>query len=516
MDINRAAYLNMSAVYIAEPFLKTFLSWTAIAVMGVTFSILVFRYFSETAYPDLPLGKLLIRLRARHWDEPVQDISVANRKLRRTLDRNAQAMRHQLRVFGWVAAMTLISRAAVILSALFFSAVRGSLYATLNGFFDSWIRWDAQHYIGLAQNWYTGDVTADARFHLVFYPLYPLLTRGFNYIFIGLAHVQHAIFSSAGFGELFIPRDDYTVLAAIVLSNLCLLVSGYLLYQLVFEQQGERAARRAVRFFMFCPLTIFFSIPYTESLFIMLTLLSVLFARRRFFSAAVAVGALSSATRSLGLLVAVPIFLEMLKHVGSLKLWPPRRRDHYSVDELREALYIWPSRRNKHIALIAAYVLMVSLVGLGFLAYLALNTSISGDPLRFLTYQREHWGQTFGSISNTIRYTVGNAFFYPEVAWRLGTWVPQIIAIIATVSLLGAVSHRVHPGDGAYAWLYLICALSPTWLLSGPRYISAMYALYPMLTLVTRRKWQDIITMVIMVSLLAICSCMYAVLGNLL
>jgi hypothetical protein len=228
------------------------------------------------------------------------------------------------------------------------------------------------------------------------------------------------------------------------------------------------------------------------------------------------VGALSSATRSLGLLVAVPIFLEMLKHVGSLRLWPPRKRDHYSVDEIREALYIWPSRRNKHIALIAAYVLMVSLVGLGFLAYLALNTSISGDPLQFLIYQREHWSQAFGNISNTIRYTLENAFSYPDGAWRLGTWVPQIIMIIATISLLGTVSHRVHPGDGAYAWLYLICALSPTWLLSGPRYISAMYALYPMLTLVTRKKWQDIITMAVMISLLILFSCMYAVTGNLL
>jgi hypothetical protein len=111
---------------------------------------------------------------------------------------------------------------------------------------------------------------------------------------------------------------------------------------------------------------------------------------------------------------------------------------------------------------------------------------------------------------------VENAFFYSVEAWRMGTWVLQIIAIIATVSLLGAVSHRVHPGDGAYAWLYLICALAPTWLLSGPRYLSAMYALYPMLTLVTRKKWQDITAMAVMVTLLIIFSCMYAVTGNLL
>jgi hypothetical protein len=516
MDVNRTAYLNMTVAHTSEPFFRAFLPWAVIAVMGVAFVILIFRYFSETAYPDLPLSKLLLRLRARHWDEPVQDFSVANRKLRRTLDRNAQAMRHQLRVVGWIAAMTLISRAIVVLSALFFSAIQGSLYVTLNGFFNSWIRWDAQHYIGLARNWYTGDIAADARFHLVFYPLYPLLTRCFNYIFIGFAKLQHTIFSSAGLGDLFVPRDNYTVIAAIALSNLCLLVSGYLLYQLVFEQQGERAARRAVRFLLFCPLTVFFSVPYTESLFIMLTLLSVLFARKRFFSASVAMGALSSATRALGLLVAVPIFLEMLKHVVSLRLWPPRKRDHYSVVEIREALYIWPSRRNKHIALIAAYVLMVSLVGLGFLAYLALNTSIAGDPLQFLVYQRDHWGQTFGSIINTIKYTVENAYSYPDEAWRLGTWIPQIIAIVATVGLLGAVSHRVHPGDGAYAWLYIICALSPTWLLSGSRYLSAMYALYPMLTLVTRRKWQDIAAMTVMISLLILFSCMYAVTGNLL
>ena len=48
---------------------------------------------------------------------------------------------------------------------------------------------------------------------------------------------------------------------------------------------------------------------------------------------------------------------------------------------------------------------------------------------------------------------------------------------------------RVRPGYGAYALLYIYMAYAPTWLLSGPRYLTAMAVLYPMLAQLTRRKW---------------------------
>ena len=48
---------------------------------------------------------------------------------------------------------------------------------------------------------------------------------------------------------------------------------------------------------------------------------------------------------------------------------------------------------------------------------------------------------------------------------------------------------RIRPSWGAYALLYAYMAYAPTWLLSGPRYMTAMAALYPLLALLSRRQW---------------------------
>ena len=124
----------------------------------------------------------------------------------------------------------------------------------------------------------------DPRFHIVFYPLYPLTVMVFRFLFMG-----------------------NTILSAVFVSNICLIVSGVLMYDLVLKEQDRAGARRAVAYLMFCPLSLFYSIPYSEALFLMLCLLSVVLARRRHFGWAVFCGALCAATRSLGVLIAAPV-----------------------------------------------------------------------------------------------------------------------------------------------------------------------------------------------------------------
>lgn len=415
--------------------------------MGVLLVLLLVRYFSEPFVPNLSFGELLERLRDGRPALPPEDgVSVAPRRLRTRL-RHKEFSRYQiLKQLGWIFSLMVISRGLMVLIGVVGSALQGNLAGYLSHFADHWVRWDADHYLGLATNWYVNE--GDPRLHLVFYPLYPGLVYLVKYLFLG-----------------------NVTLAATVVSNVCLLWSGYFLYLIVLEDQGERAARRAVRYLMFCPLSLFLSIPYSESLFLMLTLLAVLLARRRWFGLAVLVGALAANTRVLGLFTAVPIYIEMLRHVAARKLWP--------------------RRKGRTIALVTGYTLMASLVAAGFGLYLVLNWSVSGNPFQFLIYQSEHWGQRFGSFTDTLRYSLEYAFTYDDLGTRLGTWIPQSVFAVATVGLIGCTANRVHPGDGAYAWLYLFSAFSATWLLSGPRYLMACYALYPMMALVTKKKWQD-------------------------
>ena len=72
----------------------------------------------------------------------------------------------------------------------------------------------------------------------------------------------------------------------------------------------------------------------------------------------------------------------------------------------------------------------------------------------------------------------------------------------------------IQPGDGLYAWLYMALTLSPSWLLSGPRLITAMYPLYPMLAVISRRKSAYLVAMILSIILTCVFSYLYAISGT--
>ena len=370
-----------------------------------------------------------------------------------------------LRRITWIAAWLIGTRLFLYLIALVGCAATGQLVRYLADPGAFWVQWDANHYLGLANNWYVNE--GDPRFHIVFYPLYPLAVRVFQPMFLG-----------------------NTALAGTVLSNLFLFAACWALYELARPMVHERGAKNAVRFLLLFPTSLYLSVPYSESIFLMLTLLSVLAARRDRIWLAVLLGALASASRIQGLLCAIPVFYEALR----LEATDGRPK---------------PGR-------VALRVLQVSLIALGFGAYLLLNWQVTGNPFQFLIYQREHWSQTMGSVGQTLRYTIENAFHYGSASARQGIWIPQLVSIVLAFVLMGVSWRRVHPADGAYALLYAWVSFSPTWLLSGPRYLMAMYALYPVIVLLSKGRWRTAVTMALMILGTVYCALQYAVFGSLL
>ena len=358
--------------------------------------------------------------------------------------------------FAWVLVAFVVSRGLLWLGGLAGAWLNASVssYLTHPGFF--WTRWDASHYVGLIRNWYVN--TGDPRFHIVFFPLYPLLGRGL-YLATGLD-----------------PE-----ICAYVLSNVAFLGCGLVMYLLAADTYGSSAGMRAMWLLMLSPLTLFCSLPYTESVFLLTTLAAVYAARRGKFFWAVCLGALSANARMCGMATAVPIFYELLRQ-------SPR----------------------KNVRSLLSSVLKVLPVSLGLLAYLGLNWQITGDPFRFLTYQAEHWSQTFGSLWNTVDYTTRNALEFHLFSYRIGVWIPQLIAILLTLALFLAVFRRAYPADMGYALIYFYASVAPTWLLSGPRYLTALYATYPALAVLFRKKAAFAILAVLFALLCLVCGAMFA------
>ena len=201
---------------------------------------------------------------------------------------------------------------------------------------------------------------------------------------------------------------------------------------------------RALRFLTLAPGCFFFAAPMSESLFLLLTAAALYLARTRRPILGGLCGAYSAFTRSLGLLLFVPLLWELVHDAVQ------RRR----VD--------------------ARQVVGALLVPLGFAAYCYINWRVSGNPFQFLIYQREHWNQRTGLFFSTAAYQTD--YFLRSLTtggWRdaLGLWLPNLIACFAALGLLAAAAPKLRASQTAWFLAYYIVAVGATWLLSAPRYL---------------------------------------------
>jgi len=116
----------------------------------------------------------------------------------------------------------------------------------------------------------------------------------------------------------------------------------------------------------------------------------------------------------------------------------------------------------------------------GLFLYWGVNWVVTGDPMTYLTYQKENWFQQPGSFWDSTANTVH--YFFTTVGdgdW-LYTWGFQLLCMLIMYLLLAFGQHRIPFDLAAYSFVYVAIVLSPTWLLSAPRYLYALCAL-PML-----------------------------------
>jgi hypothetical protein len=144
---------------------------------------------------------------------------------------------------------------------------------------DVWARWDAVHFLRIAEHGYSAAETS-------FYPLYPAL--------VGL--LGRALFG-------------HYVLAGIVVSLAAALAAFVLLERVAEPLLGASGARRAVLYLALFPAALFLQAVYSESLFLALCLAAFALADKRRFAAAGAAAGLAILTRPLGLALLPPLVL---------------------------------------------------------------------------------------------------------------------------------------------------------------------------------------------------------------
>jgi mannosyltransferase PIG-V len=143
-------------------------------------------------------------------------------------------------------------------------------------------RWDAAWYLRIADEGYrTGDASA------AFYPAYPTAIR--------LA----APLTGGNF-----------LLAALLVSNLAFLGALVVLFALTTDEFSRPIAEKTILLVTFFPSSFFFLAPYSESVYLLLTVLAFRWARRDRWGGAAIGGAAAAATRSVGMVLCPSLLVE--------------------------------------------------------------------------------------------------------------------------------------------------------------------------------------------------------------
>lgn len=346
------------------------------------------------------------------------------------------------KVFG---AVLLVNLAVIVLIAVlrFVFGFRDGFLSGLN----FWKCLDSQHYLHIAEHGYASEGDYGDVVRLVFLPGYPVLVR-----------------------IVAVAVRDYLV-AGMLVSGVCFGAAGAFLYLLMRLDYGHAAAIRAVKFLCLFPGAFFFTAPMSESLFLFLTVAAVYFARRKRWFAAGCLGFYAAFTRSLGILVLVPVVYELI----------------------RQTLLDRPCGAARVLRRVRDFLCML-LIPCGFGLYLYINYLVSGDAFRFLVYQKEHWGQELGYFFNTAGYEAKYLIRYFEDGnshVAVGLWGMGLFAFFGALVLLLIGSRKLRPMVLGYSIVYFAVAMGATWLLSGPRYMAGLFTLPVTLALSVKKKWSE-------------------------
>src|SRR5207237_2063231 len=113
---------------------------------------------------------------------------------------------------------------------------------------------------------------------------------------------------------LFLPANDYWWLViAIALSNVALLIGLTYFRALLAMDFDQDLVSRAITYLLIFPTSFFFSVVYSESLFLALSVAAFYYARTHRWLLACLLAALATLTRSQGMILALPLLIEYLR-----------------------------------------------------------------------------------------------------------------------------------------------------------------------------------------------------------
>lgn len=328
----------------------------------------------------------------------------------------------------WIEVAVLVSVTRIVLfalayaAAMFLSPGQGPVG---EGAFQIWQRWDANHFVVVAEHGWSGPDADPAR-PSAFFPLYPLAMRAF--MSTGLSPVA----------------------AGMIVSTIATYIACVYLYKLGESELGEGGGRRATLYLLLFPTAVFLIAPYSESLFLAGAITAFYFARQRRWLFAALPAAVAMGSRAAGLFLLIGLFFEYVRQ---------------GLEDRR-----WGGRRARDVAVCLA-VGLAPLIAYGIFLHFE-----RGNAFQYLVDQEQGWGRDFPTApwrSFLATWNTRMGLDYPTswiFAWRI-----EILAAGAGVALTIWAAVKREWGYAAFMGTFLATLMMSTWYFSIPRMLLSFF-----------------------------------------
>ena len=309
-------------------------------------------------------------------------------------------------------------------------------------------RFDAGWYGGIALEGYSFEGRFDKQQNIAFFPAFPLLERAAGY---PLGAFAPGIPKERRMARL--------LWGGVIVSLIAFAWGAVYLWRLARDTIGEARAPAAVAFLAAYPFSVFFSAPYTESLFLLGSVAAIYHFRRGELLKASAWGLLVGLTRPNGCFLSVVLACLITEH-----LWRARSA---KVSMVRFPAYA-----------VARSVLAASAPGVGMLIYSAYVHHLTGAWFGWARLH-EAWGRSYSGLAPVVR---AYGWLTDEGLLHVVEGVPydtlNSLGLIFALLMLWPVWKRLGPAFAVFVLINLVPPMLAGGVLSMGRLTSTLFPLF--------------------------------------
>lgn len=307
-------------------------------------------------------------------------------------------------------------------------ALFGNSRAVTLDIWSLWNVWDSPHYIFLAHYGY--QTIGDPANFIVFFPLLPLL------IFL-TATILHIGFLISGY----------------LVSLIITILLAVMLYKLTQLDYQEKIARMSVLFLFIFPTAFFLHIPYTESLFLLLSVSAFYLIRKQQYWIGFLLAGLATGTKLVGVALLPALLIEIVVFNNDI------------------------FKNLRLVKLIPKFFFYCILSQSGLLIFLMINFYLFGNFFQFAEIQKQHfylgfspWGQGLIDAFHSIFWRVG----LEKIILGYAQILFFLLGLITTIYVL----LKLRISYGVFMLIVLCLSFSVTFWSGMPRYILSLFPMY--------------------------------------